>query len=62
MTHDHASKTKREEQLERKADEVFSSERREDYWAILIVMAVLVLALFFPEAIYSFFQKTLYLF
>lgn len=47
--------------LEKKSEEVFSSERREDYWAILIAIVTLIMCYFFPDQIYEFFKKTLYL-
>ena len=44
------------------ADEVFSSEEREDIWAILIALGIFVVSLVFPEQIHNFFQNALYLF
>ncbi len=49
-----------ETDLSRKSAEVFSSERREDYWAIILATLTLVACYFFPDAIYSFFKKTLF--
>ena len=43
-------------------DEVFSSEKREDSWAILIALGIFVVSLVFPEQIHNFFQNGLYLF
>jgi hypothetical protein len=44
------------------AEEVISSEKREDIWAIIIAMLTLILCVAFPEQIYSFFKKVLYFF
>jgi hypothetical protein len=37
-----------------------SSAKREDIWALLIALVVLVLALLAPDAVHSFFAKGLY--
>jgi hypothetical protein len=39
-----------------------SSEKREDIWALLIALTVLVLCLAAPESIYTFFKKTIFIF
>jgi hypothetical protein len=39
-----------------------SSEKREDIWALLIALLVLVLCLAAPEAIYRFFKSALFVF
>ena len=44
------------------AEEVFTSEKREDLWAILIVVFVFLLCVMFPGQAHNFFTKTLYLF
>ena len=44
------------------AEEAFSSEKREDIWALVIAMAILLLSVAFPEQIRRFFSSTLYLF
>jgi hypothetical protein len=44
------------------AEKVFSSEKREDIWAIVIALGIFVLSLTFPEQVYNFFRDTLYLF
>lgn len=44
------------------AEEVFSSEKREDIWAIVIVLAIFLLSIAFPAQLHQFFSKTLYLF
>ena len=43
-------------------DEVFSSEKREDIWAILKALGIFVVSLVFPEQIHNIFQNGLYLF
>ena len=48
--------------LQEVAEEAFSSEKREDIWALLIAMAILLLSVAFPEQIRQFFSSTLYLF
>jgi hypothetical protein len=54
--------TDKDSDLKHLAEEVFSSEKREDVWAILIAVAVLVLSLAFPEHVYHFFKTGLYVF
>ena len=49
-------------EVEHVAEEVFSSEKREDIWAILIVLAIFLLSIAFPAQLHHFFSKTLYLF
>jgi hypothetical protein len=44
------------------AEKVFSSEKREDIWAIVIALGIFVFSLAFPEQVYNFFRDTLYLF
>ena len=56
------SDKQQESELEHVAGEVFSSEKREDIWAILIVMGIFLLSVAFPDQIYDFFSKALYLF
>lgn len=62
MTKSDVSGKKRESELEHAVEEVFSSEKREDIWAIIIAISVLILSLAFPNQIYHFFNKVLYLF
>ncbi|MEE8302369.1 MAG: hypothetical protein V3S24_08030 [Candidatus Tectomicrobia bacterium] len=57
-----ASDKEQESEPEHMAEEVFSSERREDIWAIIIVIGILILSVAFPDQIYHFFQRVLYLF
>ena len=62
MTTPNSNNADRGAKLEHMAEEVFSSEKREDVWAIIIALLVLVLSMLFPDQIYNFFQKTLYFF
>ena len=48
--------------VEHVAEEAFSSEKREDIWAIIIAMGILLLSVAFPTQIYRFFSQMLYLF
>jgi hypothetical protein len=47
---------------EKVAEEVFSSEKREDIWAIIIALGIFIVSLVFPEQIHNFFRSGLYLF
>jgi len=49
-------------EVEHVAEEVFTSEKREDIWAIVIVLVVFLLCVAFPAQIQHFFTQTLYLF
>jgi len=49
-------------EVELVAKEVFSSEKREDIWAIIIAVGVFLLSTAFPEQIHVFFTKVLFLF
>ncbi len=51
-----------ESELEHVTGEVFSSEKREDIWAILIVVVVFLFCVAFPTQIYHFFTQVLFLF
>ena len=42
--------------------EAFSSEKREDIWALIIAMGILLLSVSFPAQIHHFFSSMLYLF
>ena len=57
-----ASRKQQSLDLREAAEEAFSSEKREDIWALLIAMAILLLSVAFPEQIRHFFSSTLYLF
>lgn len=48
--------------VEHVAEEAMSSEKREDIWALLIAMGILVLSVAFPAQIHQFFSQVLYLF
>ncbi|NOX67552.1 MAG: hypothetical protein GXP15_00015 [Gammaproteobacteria bacterium] len=49
-------------EVELVAREVFSSEKREDIWAIIIAVGIFFLSTAFPEQIHNFFTKVLFLF
>ena len=49
-------------EAEHVAEDVFSSEKREDIWAIIIVAVIFLLSAAFPTQVYHFFTKALYLF
>ncbi len=51
-----------ESELKHVAGEVFSSEKREDVWAIIIATAIFLVSVAFPDQTYHFFSKVLYLF
>lgn len=57
-----ASQNQQSLDLQEAAEEAFSSEKREDIWALLIALAILLLSVAFPEQIRHFFSSTLYLF
>ena len=44
------------------SEKAFSSEKREDIWALLIAMGILLLSVAFPAQIHHFFSSMLYLF
>lgn len=48
--------------VEHVSGDVFSSEKREDIWALIIVVAVFLFCVAFPSQIYHFFTQTLFLF
>ena len=48
--------------LEDAAEQAFSSEKREDAWALIIALVILLLSVAFPDQIRYFFSNTLYLF
>ena len=51
-----------ETEVEHVAEEVFTSEKREDIWAIIIVLVIFLLSIAFPAQLHHFFSKALYLF
>ncbi len=44
------------------SERVLSSEKREDIWAIIIAGIILLLSAINPDAVYTFFKKTLFMF
>ena len=62
MAKSDTSDKKQESELEHMAEDVFSSEKREDIWALVIALGILILSAAFPDQIYHFFSKALYLF
>ncbi len=44
------------------AEDAFTSEKREDIWALLITLAIFLLSVAFPAQLHRFFSSTLYLF
>ena len=53
---------KQQHLVEDVSEEMFSSEKREDTWALIIAFGILVLSVAFPAQIYDFFRNSLYLF
>ena len=49
-------------EVENVAEEVFSSEKREDIWAITIAVVVFLFSVAFPAQIHHFFTQVLFLF
>ena len=49
-------------EVEHVAEEVFSSEKREDIWAIIIALAVFLFCFTFPAQVHHFFTRVLFLF
>ena len=62
MVNPDASDNQQESELKHVAGEVFSSEKREDIWAIIIATGIFLLSVVFPDQTYLFFNKVLYLF
>ena len=44
------------------SQKAFSSEKREDIWALIIAMGILLLSVAFPAQVHHFFSSMLYLF
>ena len=44
------------------SEKAFTSEKREDIWALIIAMGILLLSVAFPARIHHFFSSMLYLF
>ena len=53
---------KQQHLVEDVAEEMFSSEKREDTWALIIAFGILLLSVAFPNQIFHFFRNVLYLF
>lgn len=51
-----------QDDLQKRSEDVFSAERREDIWAIIIAAFVVCLSFPFHEQIAHFFKDTLILF
>ena len=62
MVNPDASDKKQESEVEHVAEEVFSSEKREDIWAIIIAVMVFMFSVAFPAQVYHFFTQLLFLF
>ena len=62
MSNSPASAPMREGNLDKLAHDVFSSEKREDIWAIIVAMVMLILCILFPQGMYQLFSTGLYLF
>jgi hypothetical protein len=62
MTNPDAPDEKTQSNPEHVTEEVYSSEQREDIWALIIAMGILTLSVAFPDQIYHFFRDVLYLF
>ncbi len=62
MAEPEAFDKQQESERQHVVQEVFSSEKREDIWAIIIVIGVFLLSVAFPGQLYHFFNNVLYLF
>lgn len=62
MTESSTSNDRQGPRGEKVAVDVFSSEKREDIWAIIIALGIFVFSLIFPEQVHDFFRNGLYLF
>ena len=51
-----------EYEVQHVAEEVFTSEKREDIWAIVIAVMVFLFSIAFPAQIHRFFTQSLFLF
>jgi len=54
--------TNHDKELMHMAEDVFSSEKREDIWAIILAVAILICSLVFPQQFHDFFANALYFF
>ena len=62
MANSNTSDNQHDKELIHMAEDVFSSEKREDIWAIILAVAILVCSLAFPQQFHDFFAKALYFF
>ena len=62
MAKSEAPDKEQKSELEHMAEDVFSSEKREDIWALIIAVGILIFSFTFPEQIHYFFTQALYLF
>ena len=62
MTEPEAPPGQRKPDVQNLSEKAFSSEKREDIWALVIAMGILLLSVAFPARIHHFFSTTLYLF
>ena len=51
-----------QDELRKRSEDLFSSEKREDVWAILLALLILLLSFMASETIYHFFEEALFLF
>lgn len=62
MAEPDASQEKQMSDVQGVSEKAFSSEKREDIWALIIATGILVLSVAFPARIHHFFSSMLYLF
>ena len=62
MAESNAPHTQQKTDVKDVSAEAFSSEKREDVWALMIAMVILLLSVAFPAQIHHFFSSMLYLF
>ena len=55
-------KKQQQSEVEHTAEEVFSSEKREDVWAIIIAAVIFLISVVFPDQLHFFFSNVLYVF
>ena len=53
--------TEKQDGIKKLSEDVFSSEKREDIWAILLAILIFILSYIAPNAIHHFFKNTLFL-
>ena len=62
MVEDDAPRNQQTSDVQDASEKAFSSEKREDIWALIIAMGILLLSVAFPAQIHHFFSSMLYLF